>query len=123
MGFKVRVAMAPGESAPAGLVEVETLKDDILVRVMRESDFVITNDSGPLHLAAILGRPVFAISRVSNLAYWGPPGIFPVAASTMPRGYAPPLDYYSDEPGRDWPSAKRVISVVQKHLPVLPHAR
>ena len=115
-GFTVRAARAPGESAPKGLHEVEELVDDRLVQAMRDSDFVIANDSGPFHLAAILGRPVFCIGRVSNLAYWTPPGAFLIASENMPTGYAPKNDYCSDEPGEDWPSAKRVISIIRKHV-------
>ncbi|MDA1044816.1 MAG: hypothetical protein O3C57_06290, partial [Verrucomicrobia bacterium] len=115
LGLDVQTVRGPGDSVPNGLRAIEELKDDALVQAMRDSDLVITNDSGPLHLAALLGLPVFAISRVSNLAYWGPPGIFPICSASMPKGYAPPRAYFSDDPGSDWPSAQQVISIIRKH--------
>jgi lipopolysaccharide heptosyltransferase I len=49
-----------------------TLKE--LVEVMRGAGFVISNDSGPMHIAAALGIPVFAIFGPTDAVRTGPYG-------------------------------------------------
>ncbi len=49
-----------------------TLKQ--LAAVLIESDFLLTNDSGPMHLAAGLGTPVTGIFTCTNSIRSGPPG-------------------------------------------------
>jgi len=49
-----------------------TLKQ--LAAVLIESDFLLTNDSGPMHLAAGLGTPVTGIFTCTNSVRSGPPG-------------------------------------------------
>ncbi|MDA8156028.1 MAG: lipopolysaccharide heptosyltransferase II [Actinomycetota bacterium] len=43
-----------------------------LVEVMRRARFVLTNDSGPMHIAAALGVPVFALFGPTDPAVVGP---------------------------------------------------
>ena len=49
-----------------------TLKD--LIEIMRNAKFVVTNDSGPMHIAAALNVPVFAIFGPTNPLRTGPYG-------------------------------------------------
>lgn len=49
-----------------------TLKQ--LAAVLIESDFLLTNDSGPMHLAAALGTPVTGIFTCTSSLRSGPPG-------------------------------------------------
>ncbi len=49
-----------------------TLKQ--LGAVLTESDFLLTNDSGPMHLAAGLGTPVTGIFTCTSALRSGPPG-------------------------------------------------
>ncbi|QDT42472.1 Lipopolysaccharide heptosyltransferase 1 [Gimesia alba] len=49
-----------------------TLKQ--LAAVLIESDFLLTNDSGPMHLAAGLGTPVTGIFTCTSSLRSGPPG-------------------------------------------------
>lgn len=49
-----------------------TLKQ--LAAVLTESDFLLTNDSGPMHLAAGLGTPVTGIFTCTSSLRSGPPG-------------------------------------------------
>ncbi|KAA0132035.1 glycosyltransferase family 9 protein [Gimesia chilikensis] len=49
-----------------------TLKQ--LAAVLQQSDFVLTNDSGPMHLAAGLGTPVTGIFTCTSALRSGPPG-------------------------------------------------
>jgi heptosyltransferase-1 len=45
-----------------------------LIEVMRGAKFVVSNDSGPMHIAAALGIPVFAIFGPTNPLRTGPYG-------------------------------------------------
>jgi lipopolysaccharide heptosyltransferase I len=45
-----------------------------LIEVMRNASFVVTNDSGPMHIAAALNVPVFAIFGPTNPLRTGPYG-------------------------------------------------
>ncbi|GAB4151092.1 MAG: lipopolysaccharide heptosyltransferase I [Planctomycetaceae bacterium] len=45
-----------------------------LAAVLRHSDVVLTNDSGPMHLAAGLGTPVLGIFTCTDPVRSGPPG-------------------------------------------------
>ncbi|MDA8168831.1 MAG: lipopolysaccharide heptosyltransferase I [Nitrospiraceae bacterium] len=49
-----------------------TLKE--LVEIIRYSRFMVTNDSGPMHIAAALGIPVFAVFGPTDPALTGPYG-------------------------------------------------
>jgi heptosyltransferase I len=49
-----------------------TLKQ--LAAILIESDFLLTNDSGPMHLAAGLGTPVTGIFTCTSSVRSGPPG-------------------------------------------------
>lgn len=49
-----------------------TLKE--LIEIMRNARFVVTNDSGPMHIAAALNVPVFAIFGPTNPLRTGPYG-------------------------------------------------
>ncbi|MDF1746807.1 MAG: glycosyltransferase family 9 protein, partial [Gimesia sp.] len=49
-----------------------TLKQ--LSAILIESDFLLTNDSGPMHLAAGLGTPVTGIFTCTSSLRSGPPG-------------------------------------------------
>ena len=45
-----------------------------LIGIMRDAKFVVSNDSGPMHIAAALGIPVFAIFGPTDPARTGPYG-------------------------------------------------
>jgi len=49
-----------------------TLKE--LIKIIRNARFVVTNDSGPMHIAAALNVPVFAIFGPTNPLRTGPYG-------------------------------------------------
>ncbi len=46
-----------------------------LIEIMRGARFVVSNDTGPMHIAAALGIPVFAIFGPANPLRTGPYGI------------------------------------------------
>lgn len=45
-----------------------------LIEIMRKAKFVVSNDSGPMHIAAAIGVPVFAIFGPTNPLRTGPYG-------------------------------------------------
>jgi heptosyltransferase III len=46
----------------------------VLAAVLRQADAYLGNDSGPTHLAAILGRPTLALFGPTDPALWAPRG-------------------------------------------------
>jgi heptosyltransferase-1 len=52
---------------------------------MRGAQFVVSNDSGPMHIAAALGIPVFAIFGSTDPKMTGPYG----EGHTVIRSYSP----------------------------------
>src|SRR2546427_12359609 len=62
-------AMRP---APIDLMGQTTLKD--LIALLRRARLLITNDSGPMHLAAAVGTPVIALFGPNDPARTGPYG-------------------------------------------------
>jgi lipopolysaccharide heptosyltransferase I len=53
-----------------------------VVALLAEADVVLCNDSGPLHIAAALGRPVVAPYTCTRVALHGPYGAFDHAVAT-----------------------------------------
>jgi heptosyltransferase-1 len=64
------VALSKGKAI--SLAGKTDLKD--LIEVMKGSQFVVSNDSGPMHIAAALGVPVFAIFGPTDPIKTGPYG-------------------------------------------------
>jgi ADP-heptose:LPS heptosyltransferase len=60
-------ALAPGAAVIAGETSLSELAE-----LIARSAFVVTNDSGPLHLAVALARPVVALFGPTNPAWVGP---------------------------------------------------
>jgi heptosyltransferase-2 len=44
-----------------------------LIALLQRSTLILTNDSGPMHIAAALGRPVVALFGPESPALYGPP--------------------------------------------------
>lgn len=68
---------------PANLMGLTSLAE--LLEGLRQSAVLITNDSGPMHLAAAVGRPVVALFGPTDPARTGPYG----AQHTVLRGQCP----------------------------------
>ncbi len=45
-----------------------------LIKILHGAEFVVSNDSGPLHIAAALGRPVYALFGPTDASRTGPYG-------------------------------------------------
>ena len=74
-GFHVRLIAGPGDALAPGLLEREVSRpvDAALCAALAASVAVVANDSGPMHLAALLGCRTLVISRISNIDEWLPP--------------------------------------------------
>jgi hypothetical protein len=113
----VQIVAAPGDPLPAGIAEadVRRLIDQELVDAFRASSRVIVNDSGPMHLAAILRCRTSPIVRASGIREWLPPATIPIEAKGTPRGYRPHPAYMSDSVLEGWPSPEDVIHHLQSN--------
>jgi len=47
---------------------------DLLGAVLAECDLVVANDTGPMHVAAALGKPLIALFGPGEVSRWGPRG-------------------------------------------------
>jgi len=107
----LEILAGPHDPLPPGITEkmVQRPKWPELVAHLRSAGYVVTNDSGPMHLAAYLGCPTVALSRCSNIAEWLPPGVTALSSPSAPQGYRPIPDYWSDKTLSAWPSAVEVM--------------
>jgi len=82
---------------------------DLLSNAFRASSHVIVNDSGPMHLAAILRCRTSPIVRTSGIREWLPPATIPIEAKETPQGYRPHPAYMSDSVIEGWPSPEEIV--------------
>jgi heptosyltransferase-2 len=81
-GSDEEVARAVTDRAAVSVTNVAGQTDfDELVAVFADSDVVVSNDSGAMHLAAATGTPVVAIFGSTNPAWTGPVGPFVTVVS------------------------------------------
>lgn len=66
------IVVSNSGSNAVSIVGRTSLKE--LIEIMRNARFVVTNDSGPMHIAAALNVPVFAIFGPTNPLRTGPYG-------------------------------------------------
>lgn len=111
----VQIVAAPGDPLPEGIAEsnVRRLIDRGLIDALRASSHVIVNDSGPMHLAAILRCHTHPIARASSIEEWLPPTVTAIKAKTTPKGYRPHPGYMSDSVLEGWPSPEEVVRELQ----------
>jgi hypothetical protein len=110
-GWDVAILAAPGDLLPGNLLEneISRVADEALIEELRAAAHVITNDSGPMHVAAFLGCRTTALVRTSPIEEWAPPATQIVRSPATPRGYRPNPRYMSDEVLPGWPSAQEVL--------------
>lgn len=115
-GMRVDILAGPDDPVPAGIQpdKVQRPKWAELVERLQSARHVITNDSGPMHLAAYLGCPTLALSRCSNITEWLPPGVAALSSPAAPRGYRPLPAYWSENILQDWPSPAEVVSCLPR---------
>lgn len=113
-GRVVTILAGPQDLLPPGLTEDEILRvaDATLVAELRAAGRVVTNDSGPMHLATFLGCRTTALVRTSPIEEWAPPATMIVRAAQTPRGYRPHRRYMSDEVLPGWPSVPEIVDEI-----------
>jgi hypothetical protein len=111
----VQIIAAPADPLPDGISEttVRRLIDHDLVDALRASSHVIVNDSGPMHLAALLRCRTHPVTRISAINEWLPPATIPIEANDAPKGYRPHRSYMSDTTVDGWPSPQDVLQQLQ----------
>ena len=113
-GYETTYLAGPKDRLPPGVAEadVRRVTDLALVEQMLAAGCVVTNDSGPMHLAAMLGCPTMAIVRTVNITEWIPPRVKFIASPQTPRGYRPHPEYMSDRQLDGWPATSAVAERV-----------
>ncbi len=112
MGLAVEILAGPGDPLPVGVYElnVERCTGRQMVERMAKFDLVITNDSGPMHVAYLAEIPFISLFGTANAAEWAPIGARYLAASFMPSGYKSLSCYGSDLVLSGWPPPNDIIS-------------
>lgn len=116
LGWEVVLLGGLSDPLPPGVNEetVTRVVDLDLIAQLRSAEHVITNDSGPMHLAAFLGCRTTALVRSSPIEEWLPPATNIVASESTPSGYRPHRRYMSDEILSDWPPIRRILDSLGK---------
>lgn len=120
----VLIVAGPGDKLPEGVAESDVVRPSgaDLVHTLRTCSHAITNDSGPMHLAAFLGLRTVCIARQLSLEQWIPPLALGVQSEETPLGYQPVsmATYLSDTPDGNWKSPEDVVQAMQaaEFLPV-----
>lgn len=92
----------PGEELIAqndhpGVLSLPKLGLDIYLGVLKRASLVISNDTGPAHMAAAVGTPVLSVLGPTNPDQWRPWG---------------PQNHIAQRPNRQWPSVEEVLQKV-----------
>lgn len=109
----VQIVAGPGDPLPPGVAEtdVNRLVDGALVEALHAATYVVANDSGPMHAAALLRRRTIAITNHSAMREWLPPGVLLLDANGH-RGHRATQVKPSDEVFGGWPSAREAASIL-----------
>ena len=112
----VQIVAGPGDLLPAAVREADVcrLVNHELVHAFRASSLVVVNDSGPMHLAALLRCRTLPLCRVSSTELWLPPMVTPLRAVDVPKGYQPHSRYMSDEVIDDWFSPEVIVREIER---------
>ena len=110
-GSEVVILAGPRDLLPPALEErdVQRVADEALVEALRSAAHVITNDSGPMHVAAFLGCRTTVLVRTSPIEEWAPPATTIIRSPETPCGYRPNRHYMSDEILSGWTPIETVI--------------
>jgi hypothetical protein len=107
----VQIVAWPEDPLPAEIDELDVLylNNQEHIDAFRRSSHVIVNDSGPMHLAAILRCPTWSITRMSAIEEWLPPATIPIKSTSAPMGYRPHPAYMSDAIADGWPLPEAIV--------------
>jgi hypothetical protein len=112
----VTILAGPMDPIPNNLSKEDAVVVDWvrLIDEFQTAQFVIANDSGPMHLAAFLGVTTMVLGRISNLDEWGPPGIIRMESKSVPKGYYTESEYETDNVLDGWPDPAAVAGLISK---------
>jgi hypothetical protein len=83
LGFSPVFVLGPAEIErgmdAGGYPQVRPGSLPALTGLLNRAGLVVGNDSGPLHLAGMLGRPAVGLFGPSSRRQWGPPGVAALA--------------------------------------------
>jgi hypothetical protein len=115
---QVKIIAGPLDPLPDGISEndISRLVNRDLVNTFMSSSHVIVNDSGPMHLAALLRCRTLVISRHVAIQEWLPPTVVAVESKYSPLGYGQSTEYLSDTISTGWPSPDEVIRHLDTYL-------
>ena len=115
---KVNLIMGPNDRIPEDFKESDLIRaqDEELINKLRSADLFVTNDSGPMHLAALMGIHTLVIARASNILVWKAPNVHSIYSECMPKGYAPDRLYDSDKVLSGWPSPEVLMTKIRNLL-------
>jgi hypothetical protein len=109
---RVQIIAGPGDLLPDGISENDISRpaNTNLVNTLKMSSHVIANDSGPMHLAALLRCRTIVVTRQAAIREWLPPTVTAVTSKYAPKGYKPNAVHLSDVISSGWPSPDEVIN-------------
>lgn len=115
-GKSVHILAGQNDTLPDDVAasDVKVVMGKELVAELKNYEFVVTNDSGPMHLAPLLGVRTVAVGAVSNIEFWAPPSVHIVCGDKIPRGYAPISSYWSDGVVEGWPRPEDIAALLQR---------
>ena len=115
-GAEITLVAANDDCLPKGVSESDVIRSHggELIDRFRDTDVVVANDTGPMHIAALVGRPTVCIVHSSNFIEWKPPGVHFFSSSAMPRGYHPLTSFHSDSVSDKWPQPEFIGASIMK---------
>lgn len=115
---RVKIIAGPGDPLPNDISEndIYRLVNSDLVNAFMSSSHVIANDSGPMHLAALLRCRTLVTSRQVAIQEWLPPTVSSIESEYSPLGYAQSAEYLSDTISTGWPFPDKVIKHFDTYL-------
>lgn len=118
-GYEVVLVVGDHDPFPEAVAPATVVRavDEDLLGYLRSAEHVITNDSGPMHLAAFLGCRTTVLVRTSSIEEWLPPGTRVVASPQTPRGYRQKKNYMTDKTVPEWPSVATVAESLRAQPP------
>jgi hypothetical protein len=110
--YDVRVVAGLIDSLPEGIHEHDVcrLVNSDLVDAFKSSTYVIANDSGPMHLAALLHCRTIVVTNQAAMKAWLPPNVYSVESMGSPRGYKRRNVHPSDVISNGWPSPRDILN-------------
>ena len=108
LGYPIVICPGPGEAGAAQqhfatAVVMSNVDLGTYAALLQAASLMISNDTGPGHIAAAVGTPVLSVLGPSDPAQW--------------RAWGPKVHLVQgQQPGRDWPDIGAVLAAAQRLL-------